>query len=127
MFGIKAKVEAVQAEEIGHLFLKQNVFGTRYEYAKSCALVVHKHKLVLIDECDDPKTVFDRFRERYSDYTIAIMRVPYSHSAVSYLNNPWQIYPHWLADNRVRRPYAPNVIPKALPTLLDVVDAYYKN
>ena len=125
-FGVKVNVEGVQADEIGHLFLKENALGLRYDYAESYAVVVHKYKLILIDESDDPKSVFERFKKRYCGYTIAIARVPYAHSAVSYLNNPWQVCPHWLVDNSAERPYAPNVIPKMLPTLLDAKNLYYK-
>jgi len=121
-FNIEADITGIQAEEIGHLYFKANPFGSRYSYAESYAVVLHEHHIVLIDECDNPKSVFERFRKLYSDYTIAIMRVPYSHSAVSYLNNPWQVRPHWLADNKAKEPYAPNVLPKVLPSLLDVAN-----
>jgi len=121
-FNIKADVAGIQAEEIGHLYFKANPFGSRYSYAESYVVVLHEHRIVLIDECDNPKLVFERFKKLYSDYTIAIMRVPYSHPAVSYLNNPWQVHPHWLADNKAKEPCAPNVLPKVLPSLLDVAN-----
>jgi len=85
-FNINTKVEGVEADEIGHIFIETGEL--RFKYAPSYAMVVHEHRIVLIDECEDPKAVFKKFKDRYSGYTIAVMRNPYPHSATSYLNNP---------------------------------------
>jgi len=124
-FKINAEVVGVEAEEIGHIFMETS--GLRFKYAQSYAVAIHEYQVILIDECDDPRAVFRRFEKQYSGYTIAVMRVPYSHSASSYLNNPWQVYPHWLADNRAKKQYAPNVLPKTVPSLLDLQNLCYRN
>ena len=121
--GLKVNVEPIQAVEIGHTFFKTNRFKRGFEYAPSYATVLDKDRLILIDECDDPKTIFKKFKRKYEGYTIVIMRTPYNHAAFSYLNNPHEIFPHWLADNKKTRQYAPNVLPKMLPSLLDLSPA----
>jgi hypothetical protein len=122
-FNIDVDVEVTSAEYIGHVYLKSDRKGTFFESAESYAAVLHNRKIVLIDECDDPASIFARFRERFPDFTITVMRVPYTHSATSYLNNPWKVWPHWLADNKSTAQYAPNVVPKRLVSALELQNA----
>ena len=118
--GIEVSIKSIQATEIGHTFFKSDRSKRGFAYAPSYAAVLDEERLILIDECDDPRTVFEEFKRKYKGYTIAIMRTPYTHAALSFLNNAHEIFPHWLADNKKTGQYASNVLPKMLPSLLDL-------
>ena len=117
---VNVDVKATNLEYIGHVYLGSDRRGTFFKSADSYAAVLEDWGVILIDECEDPASVFARFRRKYPDFTIVIMRVPFIHSAFSYLNNPWKLWPHWLADNKYTTQYAPNVMPKVLTSALEM-------
>lgn len=119
-FNVDADIKATNLEYIGHVYLRSDRRGTFFGGADSYVAVLEDRGVILVDECEDPASVFARFRGEYPNFTIVIMRVPFIHSATSYLNNPWKVWPHWLADNKSATRYAPNVVPKALVSALEL-------
>jgi len=99
--GLEVSIKSIQAVEIGHTFFKSDRLKRGFEYAPSYAAILDEERLILIDECDDPRTVFEGFRRKYKGYTIVIVRTPYTH-------------------NKKTSQYASNILPKMLPSLLDL-------